>query len=142
MKKIFLSLIFLIWISFSFGKEITLYIVTGNETNINNLTCDEIKHIYLKEIRVINGTEVFPVNLPANNPLRIYFRKYVLNMDKEEISLYWNEKYYEGITPPIVLKSQKAVKEFLKKVKGSIGYLTKEYLDKTLKVLCVIKVKK
>ncbi len=138
MKRLVILLIFLIWFSFSSGKEINIYVVVGKETDIK-VSCEDIKHIYLKEIIFINGIKMIPVNLPANSTIRKYFRKYVLGMDEEEISLYWNEKYYEGITPPLVLKSQKAVKEFLKKVKGSIGYITKKYLDKDLKILCVIR---
>ncbi len=143
MKKVFtvFIFIFLIGSSPSKGKEIDIYIVTGKQTDIKKLSCSDIKHIYLKEVEFINGERVYPVNLPANNLLRKIFRKYVLKMDEEEIQLYWNEKYYEGITPPVVLKSEKAVKKFLKKVKGSIGYLTKRYIDSSLKILCVVKVK-
>ena len=139
MKKVLVLLILFIWFSYSYGKEITIYIVTGTDINVS---CTDIKRIYLKEKMFINGKKIIPVNLPANHPLRKIFNRYFLKMDEEELSIYWNEKYYEGITPPIVLKSQNAVKIFLKKVKGSIGYLTKDYLDKNLKVLCIIKVKK
>ena len=61
-------------------------------------------------------------------------------MTQEELNIYWNEKYYEGVVPPVVLKSQKAVKKFLQNVEGSIGYLTKDYLDKSLKIKCILTV--
>ncbi len=141
MKKIFILIIFLICFSSSFSKEEYIYVVMNKNTPVK-LSCEEVKLIYLKEIRVINGITLIPVNLPANNPVRTYFRKYILNMDEEELSIYWNEMYYEGITPPIVLKSQEAVRRFIKKVKGAIGYLTKKYIDKSMKIICSIKVEK
>ncbi len=140
MKKYLLVLmIFLISCGVSIGKEFTIYIVTGAKTDID-IKCSDLKSIYLKEKIFIKHVRVIPVNLPSDNFLRKIFNKYVLNMTQEELNIYWNEKYYEGVVPPIVLKSQKAVKKFLQNVEGSIGYLTKDYLDKSLKIKCILKV--
>ncbi len=122
------------------GKEITIYVVTGKKTDID-IECSDLKSIYLKEKIFVKNVRIVPVNLPSDNPVRKIFNRYVLNMTQEELNIYWNEKYYEGIVPPVVLKSQEAVKRFLQNVKGSIGYLTKDYLDKNLKIKCILRVK-
>ncbi|WP_297453605.1 hypothetical protein [Persephonella sp.] len=141
MRKLIFIFIFLIWSNNSYSEEITIYVVSGKQSGLR-LSCRDIKFAYLKEKIFSNNIKIIPVNLPANNKLRKLFNRYVLKMDEDELSIYWNQRYYEGITPPLVLKSEKAMRNFLKSVKGSIGYLTKEYLDKSLKILCIIRAKR
>jgi len=40
-----------------------------------------------------------------------------------------------GQRPPITMKSQQAVKTFVKKVDGAIGYIEMKNLDKSVKVI-------
>ncbi|NPA57708.1 MAG: hypothetical protein GXN94_00285 [Aquificae bacterium] len=113
--------------------------ITGKDTPINRLSKEELKEIYLKIRVFVNGQQVIPVNLPPNSPVRKVFQKKVLEMDDEQLNLYWNEMYFHGIEPPLVLSSEEAVKRFVKKVKGAIGYISKEKVEKGLKILYTIR---
>ena len=113
--------------------------IANKDIKINKVSKKLLARIYLGKVNVIDGVEVIPVNLPPNNPLRKEVEKELLGMDREELQLYWNRMYLEGIEPPIVLPSQKAVVEFVKKVKGAIGYVEEKYVDKDVKVIFRLK---
>jgi len=133
-------LIFILIIcSFSYAEEI---LIIGNKNiPIDRLTKREVKLIYLKKKFFIKNIQVVPVNLRLFNPLRKKFNKYVLNMDEEQLSIYWNEMYLKGIDPPIVLSSQKAVVKFVSSVNGAIGYIYPKFLNKNVKVLLKVRIK-
>ncbi len=134
-KKI-IFIIFLICLSAN-GEEI---LIIGNKNlPVDHLSKYEVKLIFLKKKLFVKNTKIIPVNLSPFNPLRKKFNKYVLNMDNEQLILYWNQMYFNGIDPPVVLSSQRAVVEFVSKIKGGIGYITPKYLNNKVKVLLVVK---
>ncbi|EDP73167.1 hypothetical protein [Hydrogenivirga sp. 128-5-R1-1] len=92
----------------------------------------------------IKDKKVIPVNLKNNSQIRQLFQKYILKMDNEEYNLYWNEKYFNGIKPPIVMSSQEAVIKFVKNIDNAIGYveLKKVKNRKDIKILKIINVGK
>jgi ABC-type phosphate transport system substrate-binding protein len=135
LKKIFIVTLLICFNSF--GEEI---LIIGNKgLPTDHLSLHEIKLIYLKKKLFIKNVKVVPVNLSPFNPLRKEFNRYVLRMDNEQLVLYWNTMYFNGIDPPVVLSSQRAVVEFVSKVKGGIGYITPKYLNKKVKVLLRVK---
>lgn len=136
LKKILL-VIFLIWYG-SFAEEI---LIIGNKNlPVDKLSIYEVRLIFLKKKLFIKNVKLVPVNLSPFNPLRKKFNKYILGMDKEQLILYWNTMYLNGIDPPIVLSSQRAVIKFVSKVKGGIGYISPKYLNNNVKVLLRVKI--
>ncbi len=137
MLKRTIILVLLIWF-YSYGEEI---LIIGNKNiPVNHLSLHEVKLIYLKKKLFIKNIKVVPVNLSPFNPLRKTFNRYILRMDDEQLILYWNTMYFNGIDPPVVLSSQRAVVEFVSKVKGGIGYITPKYLNGKVKVLLRVKI--
>jgi len=124
---------------FSISSYAEIVVITSKDTPIDKISKQELKNIYLKIKTFINGQRVIPVNLPADSPLRKIFQEKVLGMDNEQLNLYWNEMYFHGVEPPIVLSSEEAVKKFVKKVKGAIGYIRKENVDSSLKIIFLIR---
>lgn len=113
--------------------------IVSKDTKINKVSKKILARIYLGKVEVIDDVEVIPLNLPPHNSLRKKVERKLLGMDREELQLYWNRMYLEGIEPPIVLPSQKAVMEFVKSVKGAIGYVEEKYVDKNVKVIFRLK---
>ncbi len=138
MRKLITFILFTIWFSISKAEEIV--IIANKSISINHISKREVKLIYLKKKFFIKGTKVVPVNLHPFNPLRKKFNRYILNMDEEQLSLYWNEMYFNGIDPPIVLSSQRAIVEFVSKVKGAIGYISPRYVNNKVKILLRVKI--
>ena len=113
--------------------------VVRKDVEVNRLTKTELRKILLKEKDFLDGLEAVPVNLPPNDPLRKEVEKRILNMDEEELQLFWNRQYLNGIDPPPVFASQEAVKAFVKKIKGAIGYIDESELDPDLRVVFRLK---
>lgn len=110
-------------------------VIISNSNKIEEVKKDELKNIFLKKRNFVGEVKVYPVNLPADNLVRKRFEKSILNMDREDISEYWMEKHYYGITPPFIQNSEVALIKFIKNFDGAIGYISKEKIDKELKVI-------
>jgi len=141
MGKLIRLWVFLISIFLSVSCAADIVVITNKETNLDSISREELRKVYLKIKTFVNGQKVIPVNLPPSSPLRKVFQEKVLNMDNEQLNLYWNEMYFHGVEPPIVLSSEEAVKRFVKKVKGAIGYIRRENVDKDLKIIFIIREK-
>ncbi len=125
------------WTCTVWGGDIVF--VVSKDVKVETLSKRELRKILLREKDFIDGYVAVPVNLPPDNPLRKEVEDKILNMDEEELQLFWNRKYLNGIDPPLVFASQKAVKAFVKKVKGAIGYIDESELDEDLKVVFRLK---
>ncbi|NPA81350.1 MAG: hypothetical protein GXO31_01950 [Epsilonproteobacteria bacterium] len=113
-----------------------IVIVSSKSFPLDKLTKKQVVKIYLGKIRRIKGIKIVPVNLKADNPLRILFEKKILQKDREWLHKYWLQAHYHGHHPPKVFKSKKAALMFVKNFKGGICYLYKEDIkDKDIKIL-------
>jgi len=89
-----------------------------------------------------SGKRIIPINLPASDPTRKVFTKQILKRGHRTLVEYWNGKHFNGIHPPLVLKSEEAVKRFLRKVPGSIGYIGANNIEADLHIVYTIKKQK
>jgi hypothetical protein len=98
-----------------------------------------LRDIYLKKIFVdSNGRPFIPVNLPPDNPLRRGLAQALFNKSSRQLQDYWNQRYFQGVTPPYVLHSQEAVVQFVAKTQGAIGYIAACRLDTRVKQVLAI----
>ncbi|WP_457644700.1 hypothetical protein [Persephonella sp.] len=139
MKNSFIGVILSICLFFFSSFSADIAVVTNKALSVSSISKEDLKKIYLKIKIFLKGQKVIPVNLPPNSPLRKVFQEKILEMDSEQLNLYWNEMYFHGIEPPLVLSSEKAVIRFVKKVKGAIGYVRLENVDKDLKIIYIIR---
>jgi len=132
MKKIvgLLLLYFSLW-TVSSAEE---YVVIANK-KIAKLSLTQIKAIFLKKIRVVNGVSIVPVNLEARDPLRVRFEKEFIHMSFNRLKKYWIKEHYLGHRPPVTLHSQESVKAFVKRVDGAVAYISVKSLDDSVKIL-------
>ena len=93
-----------------------------------------LRDIYLKKIFIDgHGQSFIPVNLPPENPLRRAVTEVIFKKGMQQLQDYWNQRYFQGITPPYVLRSQEAVVQFVAKTPGAIGYIASCRLDISVK---------
>jgi len=133
MKNYFLNLAFLLVLLSTYSEALE-YVVISNKT-MQKLSLSQIKAIFLKKANYINDTKVLPVNLSSRDSIRANFEKNILKMNFLRLRSYWTQQHYMGQRPPITMKSQQAVKTFVKKVDGAIGYIEMKNLDKSVKVI-------
>lgn len=98
-----------------------------------------LRDIYLKKIFIDEHGQTFvPVNLPPQHPLRQAVTTIMFNKSMRQLQDYWNQRYFHGIAPPYVLRSQEAVVQFVAKTPGAIGYVAPCHLDARVKQVLAI----
>ncbi len=129
-----LTALLLVWLTLSRAGDIVF--IVSERVDVESLSAKEIRKIFLREKSFIDAVTALPVNLPPKDPLRKEVESRILGMDEEDLQLFWNRKYLNGVEPPLVLASQEAVKAFVRKVPGAIGYIDEDMLrDGDLKVV-------
>jgi ABC-type phosphate transport system substrate-binding protein len=89
------------------------------------LTMSQIAAIYLLRTTAWpDGSRIIPVNREAASETRSKFTWSVLRQDNAALATYWNEMHFMGKLPPVVQESDQAMLAFVRKVPGSIGYIS------------------
>jgi len=113
-----------------------LAVVVGKTSAVTTLTLDDLREIYLRRRRVWpDGVSIVPINLPADDPVRMRFSRRVLGRTPADLLSYWNARYFEGITPPLILRTPAAVRAYLQRQPEAIAYLPLSEVDDSLRVL-------
>jgi hypothetical protein len=105
-------------------------VVVGKDSPIREMTLDTLREVFLRRRRLWpDGGRVMPVNLPADSPYRLAFSERVLGRRPDELRDYWNRLYFDGIRPPLVLKSPAAVCAYLATEPGALAYVPPDAVD-------------
>ena len=99
----------------------TWRVVCSKKIKIENLK--ELKSFYFKKRRYSNGVKVVPLNLSFSHPARRAFMQDVLSVQRVFWQRYWDKMHFKGVDTPVVVESIEAMKMYLLKVPGSVGYL-------------------
>lgn len=110
-------------------------VVASAKSPIETLNIRFVKDIFLKKRTFYHDTQVIPVNLGASNPVRLVFEKEVLGMERDYINEYWIINHYKGVKPPLVQRSEMGIRAFVANQLNAVGYLRKELVDESVKVL-------
>lgn len=111
-------------------------IIVANEQAGKSISMPELKLIYWrKKDYWANGKHIHPVNLAADNPLRMRFSNKVLGSLPSTQTDYWNEVYFHGVSPPYVVNSEEAVLRFVAETAGAIGYINACNVDSRVKAI-------
>jgi hypothetical protein len=115
-------------------------IVVGAESDIHGVTLDTLRELYLRRQRLWpSGESAMPVNLPADSTLRGAFSKRVLGRTPADLESYWRRMYFDGIRPPLVLKTSQAVCAYVATEGSAIGYVRLDAVDRdSCRVLFVL----
>jgi hypothetical protein len=113
------------------ARPAEIAVVVGVHSTVQDVTLDTLRELYLCRRRVWpDGSRVIAVNLPPDNDVRTTFSKRVLGRAPRDLVSYWNRRYYEGIRPPIVLRSAEAVCAYVAVEPNAIGYLPVPAIDR------------
>lgn len=119
------------------NQAIIAVVVSSNQNASElNLSAKNLNLIYWrKQLFWPQGIQIKPVNLSAQNALRMYFSKIVLGSTPESQIDYWNGQYFNGILPPYSVNSEEAVLRYVSNTKGAIGYVNACNLDERVQTL-------
>ena len=100
-------------------------VIVAADVDAARLTRDDTAAIFRrKQTFWKDGHRVQPVNLPAANPLRRAFSQCVLGQVPDAMEDYWRQMYFQGVLPPRVLESERAVSLFVATTPGGVGYVS------------------
>ena len=106
------------------GESKIAVIVSSRDHDVATIDPGTLRNIYLKKVFVDpQGHAYIPVNLPPDSRLRQAFFRTAIGMSELRLQNYWNQQYFQGVSPPYVLGSEAAVVEFVAKTPGAIGYV-------------------
>jgi hypothetical protein len=134
-----LFILLLLSVSPIFADDIL--VVTGLQVDIKDITMKKVENIFLKKTLVnAQGTRWIPLNLNPDHPIRQMFSQTVFKKRPEDLESYWNDQYFQGISPPYVVNSEEAMLRFIASTSGAIGYILPCHLDSRVQVVIKIKV--
>jgi ABC-type phosphate transport system substrate-binding protein len=116
-------------------------IITHPGTQEIGLSKDKVADVYLGKIKTFSdGTPTKPVDQSKDSLLREKFYKAILGKTESEMNRYWSKRKYTGKgKPPMVVIGDEAVKEVVANTPGAIGYIDGKSLDKSVKVILIIR---
>jgi len=119
-------------------------VVVRPSNPVRTLKRSELDRIYRRTTRFWNdpaaltpALPILPINLPPGDPLREAFSRTILRADDDVLSTWWNRQYFQGVLPPIVLRSAAAVRAYVAATPGAIGYLPPDLVDSSVAVVTV-----
>ena len=116
-------------------------IITHPGTQEIGLSKDKVADVYMGKMKSFSdGTPTKPVDQANGSPLRAKFYKTILGKTESEMNRYWSKRKYTGKgKPPVVVIGDDAVKELVANTPGAIGYIDGNSLDKSVKVILIIR---
>lgn len=120
-----------------FSLQAAQFVVIANKASKigKDLDANEIRRIYLKKRRYIDTLRLIPLNLSASDPLRESFQRTIISMSDRQLASYWAKQHYLGHRPPLTMMSVESVIAFVREVDGAIGYVPKEAVDASVKII-------
>ncbi len=136
LMRIFILSIVLALSGSSTSAASELLIITAKGSSEPHLNKKKIANIFLRE-QLINqqGERWIPVNLSIHHPLREAFSETLFNQLPNQMDNFWNIKYFNGISPPYVVKSQEAMLRFVASTPNAIGYILPCFVNDNVTVV-------
>src|SRR3569832_1962172 len=121
-----------------FGGD-PLSVVVSLDNPILGMTRENLQGAYLGEIKKWeDGSPIIPLNLIESHPASGLFREMILKKTEADLEVFWIQQIFsEKGSPPVILKDDREVKEYVASHKGAIGYLRSSALDASVKSILV-----
>jgi hypothetical protein len=108
--------------------------VIVHATRATTMNADDLQRIYLKQRRFWpDGSPIVAVNR-EDGPLRRAVDRIVGGGDPARLDAYWDNRYFEGVFPPITLASDEAMRRYVASKPNAIGYVDARAVDDSVHV--------
>lgn len=116
-----------------------LVVVVSVRTNIESLTRQQVKDIYLGALSSYpNGLKAIPIDQVDGSAQRDQFHARVTGKTRHQLRAHWARKVFSGKgTPPLESDNLAEIREWIAAAPGRIGYIGKHQVDAMLKVVFV-----
>lgn len=112
------------------GADQLALAVIVHPSRATTLTTETVKRIYLKRQRFWDdGRAIVAINQEVASSARDLFTRLVFGDEAGRLASYWNEQYFHGVLPPIILGSEEAVVRYVASRPDAIGYIDARHVD-------------
>lgn len=123
---------------FMSSAQAELAVIVHIKNNIDNLTAKQVQDIFLGRTRLFPSGK-FALPIDQSSLLRAEFYEKLTGRPVEQINAYWARIMFTGqASPPQQLPDDEAVLQTVRDNEGSIGYIDKTRVDKTVHVLLLL----
>lgn len=114
-------------------------IIVNKNNPITNISSQQLKHIYNGNMKLWDTRHIIvPVIFKESDPLTARFIKTLYGVDIEIWQGLWVQRMLAGIAqPPRQEKDSSSVISFVSSEPGAIGFVTRESLNNSVKVITV-----
>lgn len=121
------------------AEELALAVIV-HPSRAATLSTETVKRIYLKRQRFWDdGHAIVAINLEVTTPEREAFTRLVFGDEAARLPAYWNEQYFHGVMPPIILGSEEAVVRYVASRPDAIGYVDARHVDASVAVALTLR---
>jgi hypothetical protein len=115
-------------------------VIVNPKNPVSTLGTEQVQRLFLAKLSDFPGGGIAkPVNLPEGNRLRDEFYEKTSHKDVAQLKSYWARLIFTGKAfPPKELASESEIKRFVASNVEAIGYISKESLDSTVKVVATV----
>ena len=112
-------------------------IVTHPASEVTALSVKKVSRFYFaKDLTFDNGKSVVLVEQSPDQAIRKIFYAKVLRKTESSVKRRWSKMLFTGkASPPKVLKNDAEIKAYIADNPGSIGYISSDAVDDSVKVL-------
>lgn len=131
-----LIVVLLMGISLPSAAAGRLALIAAPDSVIRSADRVMLRRIYRSKLVIDDdGHRLVPVNLPSGNAVREAFSQSVLGSPSQALQSYWNEQYFLGVRPPVVVESEEAMMRFVATTLGALGYVADCHVDDRVRVI-------
>lgn len=124
------------------GEETTgeIVVVVHASNPVDSLTLSELRRIFLrKQLKWGDRRAITVYERHTDTTIRQTFAREVFGKKPSAFNEYWlNLKLTRGLKPPKALRTARLVKQYVRRVKGGIGYLYASELDDSVKAVRIV----
>ena len=114
-------------------------VVVAAKSSVTSMTPEQVSKIFLgKDDKFPNGEKAIPVDQFEGAAARNEFYTKVAGKDASQLKAYWSNLLFSGssaIKPPKMVPDSDIVKKVVAGTPGQIGYINKEAVDSSVKVV-------
>ncbi len=115
-------------------------VIVNPGSKTTEISVKQVKSVFLGKSKKLPGGEAAtPVEQPSGSAVREIFNGKVLKKNERKLKAYWSKKVFSGKgKPPKQVADDEAVKAFVNKTAGAIGYIDSASLDSSVKAILTI----
>ncbi len=117
-----------------------LAIIAHPSNPLSSISQEDVERIYLGKSRSFpNGGSARPIDQAPGSAMRTKFFSSMLKKTEAQVTGYWSRRMFSGKgKPPETLDDDQAVKSQVASDTSSIGYISDEVVDSSVKVLLLV----